>query len=230
MLGTAAYLSPEQARGEEAGPSSDIYSLGVCAYQFLTGRLPHEYASLTELALKQQQDPVAPVDGLPAGGAARAGRGGAGGARARSGCALLERARDGRGDRGGRARRGDRCHPAARHERLRRDRGDRRDRGHEGDAAHDPRPVPRPACTTPPPAARPRRGRRGRRARRGRARRRAAALGQLPRPARGHRRDRGRRDRAALVLGRGGGVDSVDTGDVQQQIDGLRDFIAEHSR
>jgi eukaryotic-like serine/threonine-protein kinase len=61
VLGTAAYLSPEQARGEEAGPSSDIYSLGVCAYQFLTGRLPHEYASLTELALKQQQDPVAPV-------------------------------------------------------------------------------------------------------------------------------------------------------------------------
>jgi eukaryotic-like serine/threonine-protein kinase len=61
VLGTAAYLSPEQARGEEAGPPSDIFSLGVCAYQFLTGRLPHEYASLTELALKQQQDPVAPV-------------------------------------------------------------------------------------------------------------------------------------------------------------------------
>jgi serine/threonine protein kinase len=61
VLGTAAYLSPEQARGEEAGPPSDIYSLGVCAYQFLTGRLPHEYASLTELALKQQQDPVHPI-------------------------------------------------------------------------------------------------------------------------------------------------------------------------
>ena len=61
VLGTAAYLSPEQARGEEAGPTSDIYSLGVCAYQFLTGRLPHEYASLTELALKQQQEHVAPV-------------------------------------------------------------------------------------------------------------------------------------------------------------------------
>ena len=61
VLGTAAYLSPEQARGEEAGPPSDIYSLGVCTYQFLTGRLPHEYTSLTELALKQQQDEVAPL-------------------------------------------------------------------------------------------------------------------------------------------------------------------------
>ena len=61
MLGTAAYLSPEQARGEEAGPPSDIYSLGVCAYQFLAGRLPHEYSSLTELALKQQEEAVEPI-------------------------------------------------------------------------------------------------------------------------------------------------------------------------
>jgi serine/threonine protein kinase len=61
VLGTAAYLSPEQARGDEANPASDIYSLGVCAYQFLTGRLPHEYGSLTELALKQQQEAVEPV-------------------------------------------------------------------------------------------------------------------------------------------------------------------------
>jgi eukaryotic-like serine/threonine-protein kinase len=61
VLGTAAYLSPEQARGEEAGPPSDIYSLGVCAYQFLAGRLPHEYSSLTELALKQQNDTVEPI-------------------------------------------------------------------------------------------------------------------------------------------------------------------------
>lgn len=61
VLGTAAYLSPEQARGEEAGPASDIYSLGVCAYQFLAGRLPHEYSSLTELALKQQEESVEPI-------------------------------------------------------------------------------------------------------------------------------------------------------------------------
>ncbi|HLL86372.1 MAG TPA: protein kinase [Thermoleophilaceae bacterium] len=64
VLGTAAYLSPEQARGEEAGPASDIYSLGVCGYQFLTGRLPFEYSSLTELALKQQEAEVAPITEL----------------------------------------------------------------------------------------------------------------------------------------------------------------------
>ncbi|HWH45454.1 MAG TPA: protein kinase [Thermoleophilaceae bacterium] len=64
VLGTAAYLSPEQAHGEPAGPVSDIYSLGVCAYQFLTGRLPHEYGSLTELALKQRQESVEPIRAL----------------------------------------------------------------------------------------------------------------------------------------------------------------------
>jgi serine/threonine protein kinase len=61
VLGTAAYLSPEQATGAESTPASDIYSLGVCAYQFLSGRLPHEYGSLTELALKQQNDEIEPI-------------------------------------------------------------------------------------------------------------------------------------------------------------------------
>jgi len=56
VLGTAAYLSPEQAAGEDATARSDIYGLGVVAYQFLAGRLPYEAQSLTELALKQQRE------------------------------------------------------------------------------------------------------------------------------------------------------------------------------
>jgi serine/threonine-protein kinase len=56
VLGTAAYLAPEQARGEEAGPRADLYSLGVVTYQLLSGRLPYEASSLSELALKQQRE------------------------------------------------------------------------------------------------------------------------------------------------------------------------------
>lgn len=64
VVGTAAYLSPEQAHGEEAGVASDIYSLGVVTYQLLAGRLPYEYSSLTELALKQQTQPLEPLPSL----------------------------------------------------------------------------------------------------------------------------------------------------------------------
>src|SRR5207237_4384009 len=38
VLGTAAYLAPEQARGEEAGPQADIYSLGGETYQLMSGQ------------------------------------------------------------------------------------------------------------------------------------------------------------------------------------------------
>ena len=56
VLGTAAYLSPEQASGHGSNPRSDIYALGVVCYQFLSGRLPYEAQSITELALKQQRE------------------------------------------------------------------------------------------------------------------------------------------------------------------------------
>ena len=56
VLGTASYLAPEQARGEEAGAQADIYALGVVTYQLLSGRLPYEATSLTELALRQQRE------------------------------------------------------------------------------------------------------------------------------------------------------------------------------
>jgi serine/threonine protein kinase len=66
VLGTAAYLAPEQARGEEAGPSADLYALGVVTYQLISGRLPYEAGSLTELALKQQQEQPPMLDKLVA--------------------------------------------------------------------------------------------------------------------------------------------------------------------
>ncbi len=66
VLGTAAYLAPEQARGEEAGPPADLYALGVVTYQLLSGRLPYEATSLTELALKQQREEPPMLDTLVA--------------------------------------------------------------------------------------------------------------------------------------------------------------------
>jgi eukaryotic-like serine/threonine-protein kinase len=64
VLGTAAYLAPEQARGEEAGPAADIYALAVVTYQLLAGRLPYEATSLSELTLKQQREAPSPLDAV----------------------------------------------------------------------------------------------------------------------------------------------------------------------
>ena len=64
VLGTAAYLAPEQARGEEAAPASDLYSLAVVAYQLMSGRLPYEASSLSELVVKQQREAPTPLEQL----------------------------------------------------------------------------------------------------------------------------------------------------------------------
>ena len=62
VVGTAAYLSPEQSRGEEATPISDVYSLGVVTYQLLTARLPYEGNSLAELAIRRENErPLPPT-------------------------------------------------------------------------------------------------------------------------------------------------------------------------
>ncbi len=64
VLGTAAYLAPEQARGEAAGAASDLYALGVVAYQLLAGRLPYDAGSLTDLARLQETGPPPRLDEL----------------------------------------------------------------------------------------------------------------------------------------------------------------------
>ncbi len=74
LLGTAAYISPEQAAGRPAGPASDVYSFGVILFRLLTGQLPFEGDSSLELAAKHVQEPPPAVQDLrpdaPAGAAA----------------------------------------------------------------------------------------------------------------------------------------------------------------
>ncbi|MEO8092656.1 MAG: serine/threonine-protein kinase, partial [bacterium] len=62
VVGTAAYLAPEQARGEETTPAADVYALGVVVYQFLTGRLPWEGSTLSELSIRRENErPLSPT-------------------------------------------------------------------------------------------------------------------------------------------------------------------------
>lgn len=68
VLGTASYLSPEQAAGQVATAASDIYALGVVAYQCLAGRRPFEGDNPLEIAMKHAREEPGPLPGdIPAG-------------------------------------------------------------------------------------------------------------------------------------------------------------------
>ena len=63
VLGTAHYVSPEQTRGQDLGPTSDIYSLGVVMYECATGRVPFDGDDAISVALKQVNElPVPPSE------------------------------------------------------------------------------------------------------------------------------------------------------------------------
>ena len=58
VLGTAHYISPEQAAGEKIGPATDIYSLGIVLYEMLTGTLPFTGDSALAVAMRHVSDEV----------------------------------------------------------------------------------------------------------------------------------------------------------------------------
>ncbi|MCW2677037.1 MAG: hypothetical protein JWR70_2077 [Modestobacter sp.] len=68
VVGTAAYLSPEQAAGSHATPASDVYSLGMVGYECLTGHKAFEGDNSVAIALRQLRDRPAPLpEDVPAG-------------------------------------------------------------------------------------------------------------------------------------------------------------------
>lgn len=66
VVGTAAYLAPEQVRGEVVAPATDVYALGLVLLEALTGRREFPGAAVESATARLYRSPVVPV-GLPAG-------------------------------------------------------------------------------------------------------------------------------------------------------------------
>ncbi len=67
IMGTAQYLSPEQAQGHAVSESSDLYSIGVILYELVTGRVPFDAESAVTIALKHVSEaPIPPSQINPA--------------------------------------------------------------------------------------------------------------------------------------------------------------------
>ena len=64
LLGTAAYMSPEQAAGRPVTPASDVYAFGVLLYRMLSGRLPFESPEALQVARQHLQEVPPPLSAL----------------------------------------------------------------------------------------------------------------------------------------------------------------------
>src|SRR6202140_1967283 len=64
ILGTARYLSPEQAQGQPVSPPSDLYAVGIMLYELLTGSVPFEGDSVIAIALRHLSEPPRPPSSL----------------------------------------------------------------------------------------------------------------------------------------------------------------------
>ena len=71
IIGTAQYLSPEQARGAPVDQTSDLYSVGVVLYEMLTGQVPFTGDTPLEIAMKHLSEIAEAAVGAAARGAAR---------------------------------------------------------------------------------------------------------------------------------------------------------------
>ncbi len=65
VFGTPAYMSPEQGRGIPLGPASDLYAVGIVAYEMLTGRPPFQATIPTEVVMMHLRNAPPPMQGVP---------------------------------------------------------------------------------------------------------------------------------------------------------------------